>query len=73
MMSGRLLILALVCTVAWIVVSIAICIWAMVIGEYKMRNYEHPIAEVAAAIWSRLMSAILTLVLVAGCLYLFGL
>jgi hypothetical protein len=73
MMSGRFLVLALVCTVIWLVVSIAICIWAMVIGEYEMKNYEHPIAEIVVAIWSRLMSAILTLVLVAGCLYLFGL
>jgi hypothetical protein len=38
-----------------------------------MRNYEHPIAEVAAAIWSRLLAVIPTLVLVAGCLYLLGL
>ena len=73
MMSGRFLVLALVCTVIWLVVSIAICIWAMVIGEYKMKNYEHPIAEVAAAIWSRLLAVIPTLVLVAGFLYMFGL
>ena len=73
MMSGRFLVLALVCTVVWLVVSIAICIWARVIGEYEMKNYEHPIAEIVIAIWSRLTSAILTLVLVAGCLYLFGL
>ena len=73
MMSGRLLMLALVCTVAWLAVSIAICVWAMVIGEYEMKNYEHPIAEIVIAIWSRLMSAILTLVLVAGCLHLLGL
>jgi hypothetical protein len=73
MMSGRFLVLALVCTVAWIVVSIAICIWAMVIGEYEMKNYEHPIAEVVIAIWSRITATILTLVLVAGCLYLLGL
>ena len=73
MMSGRFLVLALVCTVAWIVVSIAIFIWAMVIGEYEMKNYEHPIAEVAAAIWSRLLAVIPTLVLVAGFLYMFGL
>ena len=73
MMSGRFLVLSLVCTVAWIVVSIAICIWAMVIGEYKMKNYEHPIAEVVIAIWSRLTATILTLVLVAGCLHLLGL
>ena len=73
MMSGRFLVLALVCTVAWFVVSIAIIIWARVIGEYEMKNYEHPIAEIVIAIWSRLMSAILTLVLVAGCLHLLGL
>ncbi len=65
--------LALVCTVAWIVVSIAICVWAMVIGEYEMKNYEHPIAEIVIAIWSRLAAVIPTLVLVAGCLYLLGL
>ena len=73
MMSGRFLVLALVCTVAWLVVSIAICIWAWVIGEYEMKNYEHPIAEIVIAIWSRLTSTILTLVLVAGCLHLLGL
>jgi hypothetical protein len=45
----------------------------MVIGEYKLKNYEHPTAEVAAAIWSRLLAVIPTLVLVAGFLYMFGL
>ena len=73
MMSGRFLMIALVCTVAWLVVSIAICIWARVVGEYELRNHEHPIAEVVIDIWSRLSAAILTLVLVAGCLYLLGL
>ena len=67
------MVLALVCTVAWFVVSIAIIIWTRAIGEYEMKNYEHPIAEIVIAIWSRLMSAILTLVLVAGCLHLLGL
>ena len=73
MMSGRFLMLALVCTVAWLVVSIAIIIWARVVGEYEIKNYEHPIAEVVIAIWSRLSATIPALVLVAGCLYLFGL
>ena len=73
MMSGRFLVLALVFTVVWLVISIAIIIWTRAIGEYEMKNYEHPIAEIVIAIWSRLTSAILTLVLVAGCLYLFGL
>ena len=73
MMSGRFLVLALVCTVAWFVVSIAIIIWTRAIGEYEIKNYEHPIAEIVVAIWSRLTSAITTLVLVSGCLYLFGL
>ena len=73
MMSGRFLMLALVCTVAWLVVSIAIIIWARVVGEYEIKNYEHPIAEVVIAIWSRLSAAIPTVVLVAGFLYLFGL
>ena len=72
-MSGWFLVLALACTVAWLVISIAICVWAMVVGEYKMRNYEHPIAEVGIAIWSRLSAVILTLVLVTGFLYLLGL
>lgn len=73
MMSGRFLMLALVCTVAWLIVSIAICIWARVIGEYELRNHEHPIAEVVIAIWSRLSATIPAVVLVAGFLYLFGL
>ena len=73
MMSGRFLVLALVFTVVWLVISIAIIIWTRAIGEYEMKNYEHPIAEIVIAIWSYLTSAILTLVLVAGCLYLFGL
>ena len=73
MMSGRFLVLALVFTVVWLVISIAIIIWTRAIGEYEMKNYEHPIAEIVIAIWSRLTSAILTLVLVAGCLYLLGL
>ena len=73
MMSGRFLVLALVFTVVWLVISIAIIIWTRAIGEYEMKNYEHPIAEIVVAIWFRLMSAITTLVLVSGCLYLFGL
>lgn len=73
MLSGRFLLFAFVCTVAWLVVSIAICIWAKVIGEYEIRNHEHPIAEVVIAIWSHLTATILTLVLVAGCLHLLGL
>ena len=73
MMSGRFLVLALVFTVVWLVISIAICIWARVVGEYELKNHEHPIAEVVIAIWFHLMSAITTLVLVSGCLYLFGL
>lgn len=72
MMSGRLLMLALVCTVAWLAMSIAICVWAMVIGEYEMKNYEHPIVETVIAIWSRLAATIPTVVLVAGFLYMFG-
>jgi hypothetical protein len=73
MMSGQLLMLAMVCTVAWLVVSIAIIIWSRTIGEYELKNYEHPIAEVVIDIWSHLTAAILTLVLVAGCLHLLGL
>lgn len=73
MMSGRFLMLALACTVAWFVVSIAIIIWARVVGEYELKNYEHPIAEVVIAIWSSLSAAIPTVVIVAGCLYLLGL
>ena len=73
MMSGRFLVLALVFTVVWLVISIAIIIWTRAIGEYEIKNYEHPIAEIVIAIWSRLTSAILTLVLVAGCLHLLGL
>jgi hypothetical protein len=73
MMSGQLLMLAMVCTVAWLVVSIAIIIWSRTIGEYELRNYEHPIAEVVIAIWSRLTATIPALVLVAGFLYLLGL
>ena len=73
MMSGRFLVLALACTVVWLVISTAICIWAWVIGEYKLKNYEHPIAEVAAAIWSCLSAVIPAVVLVAGFLYMFGL
>ena len=72
MLSGRFLLFALVCTVAWLVVSIAICIWARVIGEYEIKNHEHPIAEIVVAIWSWLSAAIPTLVLVAGFLYMFG-
>ena len=72
MLSGRFLLFAFVCTVAWLVVSIAICIWAKVIGEYEIRNHEHPIAEIVVAIWSCLSSAITTTILVAGFLYLFG-
>lgn len=72
MLSGRLLMLALVCTVAWLVVSIAIIIWARVIGEYELRNHEHPIAEIGIAIWSCLSAVIPATVLVAGVLYMFG-
>lgn len=73
MMSGRLLMLALACTVVWFVVSIAIIIWARVVGEYELKNYEHPIAEIVIAIWSRLSAAIPTVIIVAGYLYLLGL
>ena len=73
MMSGRFLVLALACTVVWLVISIAIIIWTRAIGEYEIKNYEHPIAEVVIAIWSRLLAVIPTLVLVAGFLYMFGL
>lgn len=72
MLSGRLLLFAMVCTVAWLVISIAICIWARAIGEYEIKNYEHPIAEIGIAIWSCLSAVIPAAVLVAGFLYLFG-
>ena len=73
MMSGRFLVLALACTVVWLVISIAIIIWTRAIGEYELKNHEHPIAEVVIAIWSRLSAVIPAVVLVAGFLYLFGL
>ena len=75
MLSGRLIVLALVFSVAWLIGLVVIAVWSTRLSEYERMNFrdQHDAAYLFLGMWWRLTDMIPTAIILAGLLYLLGL
>jgi len=75
MVSGRLLMLALVFSAVWLIGLVVIAVWSTRLSEYERMNFrdQHDAAYIFLGMWWRLTDVIPTAIILAGLLYLLGL